>query len=132
MADNDDFVRFLASWALVHETADEGWKAAVARGTDQEPGEMGAGPDAFVDGLSAMIAERKERLKAELASGAVEPGASRAQVGESLDDLRFEVSELRGRLETLQVSLDALLDRTPPRKDVPAAKPVVAPDAKGE
>ena len=69
MADNEDFMRFLASWALVHETADEGWKAAVARGAAQEPGDMDSGPEAFVDGLSAIIAERKERLKAELAAG---------------------------------------------------------------
>ena len=35
---NDDFMRFLASWALVHETADEGWKSAVKRGLELEPG----------------------------------------------------------------------------------------------
>lgn len=104
--DNDDFMRFMASWALVHETADEGWKAAVARGAS---GEMSEGPEAFVDGLAAMIAERKEQLKAELASGAVEAPGSRADVSEHLDDLRFEVEELRGRLETMQASLDALL-----------------------
>ena len=67
---NDDFMRFLASWALVHETADEGWKAAVVRGEGQETGAMEQGPEAFVDGLSAAIAERKEQLKAELAAGA--------------------------------------------------------------
>lgn len=114
MADNDDFMRFLASWALVHETADEGWKAAVARGAGQEPGAMDAGAEAFVDGLSAMIAERKEQLKAELASGAAETGGSRAEVGEHLDELRFQVAELRGRLESMQSSLDALLARDTP------------------
>ena len=112
--DNDDFMRFLASWALVHETADEGWKAAVARGTSQESGEMGQGPEAFVDGLSAVIAQRKEELKAELAGGASEPAVDRRELAEHLDGLRFEVGELRGRLEAMQASLDALLARSAP------------------
>jgi hypothetical protein len=110
---NDDFMRFMASWALVHETADEGWKASVARGEGQETGGMDAGPEAFVDGLSAMIAERKELLKVELAGGA-EPAGSRADVSQHLDGLSFEVAELRGRLESMQASLDALLARTDP------------------
>jgi len=112
---NDDFMRFMASWALVHETADEGWKAAVARGESVEPGDMEQGPEAFVDGLSAMIAERKEQLKAELASGLIDAGASGADVGTHLDELSFEVGELRGRLESMQASLDALLARTEPK-----------------
>ena len=106
---NDDFMRFMASWALVHETADEGWKSAVLRGQTLETGEMGQGPEAFVDGLSAAIAERKEQLKVELAGGGGEPAGSRTDVAEHLDGLRFEVSELRGRLESMQASLDALL-----------------------
>ncbi len=111
MAGNDEFMRFMAAWALVHETADEGWKSAVARGQGHAPGEMGSGPEAFVDGLSAMIAEEKERLKAELAAGEVSAPGSRADVVESLDELRFEVAELRGRIESLQASLDALVRR---------------------
>ena len=71
VAGNEEFMRFMAAWALVHETADEGWKAAVERGSGQAVGEMESGPEAFVDGLSAMIAEEKERLKAELASGQI-------------------------------------------------------------
>jgi len=106
----DDFMRFLASWALVHETADEGWKAAVARGREGAPGDMESGPEAFVDGLSALIAEEKERLKAELASGSVEAPGNRADLAAKLDELTFEVSELRGRLESMQASLDALAD----------------------
>lgn len=106
--DNDDFMRFMASWALVHETADEGWKAAVTRGLSVDGEAMGEGPEAFVDGLSAMIAERKERLKAELASGAAEAPGSRADVAGKLDDLTYEVSELRGRLESMQATLDAI------------------------
>jgi hypothetical protein len=110
MADNDDFVRFLANWALVHETADEGWKAAVVRGEAQEPGDMDSGSEAFVDGLSALIAERKEQVKAELAAGAEGGGPETAPVGERLDELRFEVAELRGRFESLQATLDAILE----------------------
>jgi hypothetical protein len=114
---NDDFMRFMASWALVHETADEGWKAAVTRGAEGEPGDMGQGPEAFVDGLSAMIAERKEQLKAELAAGGAEAGGSKADVAANMDELRFEVAEMRGRLESLQSSLDALLARTDPKPE---------------
>jgi hypothetical protein len=114
----DDFMSFLAAWALVHETADEGWKAAVKRGASAEPGEMGAGPEAFVDGLSSIIAQRKEELKAELAraaeTGEGGPAVGGADVGEHLDELRFEVAELRGRLESLQAGLDALLARDEP------------------
>jgi len=105
--ETDEFMRFLAAWALVHETADEGWKAAVERGARQQPGEM-ADPEAFVDGLSAMIAEEKERLKAALASRDASPSGSRADISARLDELRFEVSELRGRLESMQASLDAI------------------------
>jgi hypothetical protein len=115
---NDDFMRFMAAWSLVHETADEGWKAAVVRGENGEPGEMGQGPEAFVDGLSAMIAQRKEQMKAELASGASDTaGGGSGDVNAHLDDLSFEVGELRGRLESLQASMDALLARTEPKAE---------------
>jgi hypothetical protein len=110
---NDDFMQFLASWALVHETADEGWKAAVERGLSHEPGDMEQGPEAFVDGISALVAERKERLKVELASGEADSRGG-TDVAEHLDELHFEVAELRGRLESLQSSLDTLLSRTEP------------------
>ena len=88
-------MRFMASWALVHETADEGWKAAVERGSGQATGDMQSGPEAFVDGLSAMIAEEKERLKAELASGKVaapgdEAGLQAGPGGASLRDRRAQ------------------------------------------
>ena len=112
MANNEEFMRFLASWALVHESADEGWKAAVARGDAQGPGDMDSGSEAFVDGLSAIIAERKELLKSELAAGAENGETNRASVGEHLDELRFEVAELRGRFESMQATLDAILERT--------------------
>jgi hypothetical protein len=105
---NEEFMRFMAAWALVHETADEGWKAAVERGGGQAVGEMEPGPEAFVDGLSAMIAEEKERLKAELASGQIAAPGSQADLRSVLDELRFEISELRGRMESMQATLDAV------------------------
>lgn len=106
MPNNDAFMRFMAAWALVHETADEGWKAAVERGEAQETGGMQAGPEAFVDGLSAMIAQEKDRLKQELASGDVTAPGSLADVAGVLQELRFEVAELRGRIESLQAAVD--------------------------
>ncbi len=108
MPGNEEFMRFMAAWALVHETADEGWKAAVERGSGQALGEMGSGPEAFVDGLSAMIAEEKERLKAELASGQIAAPGSQPDLREILSELRFEIAELRGRMESMQATLDSL------------------------
>ena len=61
-----DLVRILAAWALVHEVADEGWKAAVERGREREPGDLDQGPEALVDGLAALVADEKERLKRDL------------------------------------------------------------------
>jgi len=107
MAGNEEFMRFMAAWALVHETADEGWKAAVERGSGQAVGGMETGPEAFVDGLSAMIASEKERLKAELASGQIAAPGSQTDLREVLEELRFEIAELRGRMESMQSSLDA-------------------------
>lgn len=108
----DPFLRFLASWALVHETADEGWKAAVERGAEQQPGAMEAGPDAFVDGLSALVAEEKERIKAQIARGELEDTGPGADLSEHIDELRFEIGELRGRLESMQATLDAIARRS--------------------
>ncbi len=114
--DNDEFIRMLAAWALVHETADEGYKAAVERGRAQEPGEMVEDPQAFVDGLAAAIAEEKERLKVELASGKASPPGSRSEVASKLDEISFEIAELRGRIESMQSSIDALRDEDEPER----------------
>jgi phage shock protein A len=107
----NDFVRLLAAWALVHESADEGWKAAVARGDKLAPGELDQGPAAFVDGLAALVAEEKEKLKAALASGEQTGPVTGADLGAALDALRFELAELRGRIESLQASVDAIAAR---------------------
>ena len=115
----DTFLRFLAAWALVHETADEGWKAAVGRGAADGPGATEGGPDAFVNSLSALVAEEKDRLKAQLAAmaaggadGAIEAGSG----AEALAELRFEVAEIRARLESIEVALDTLLRRSDPSR----------------
>jgi hypothetical protein len=109
----DDVMRFFALWMLTHETADEGLKAAVKRGAETGPGGMTGGPDAFVDGLAAMVEDEKERLKAELAAGGVErPDADEQKV--ALDELRFEVSALRGRLDEMAGMLETVVARTAP------------------
>jgi hypothetical protein len=104
----DDIMRFFALWMLTHETADEGLKAAVARGTEVTPEGMSGGPDAFVDGLAALVAEEKERLKAELASGTMRrPEADEQKV--AMDELRFEVASLRGRMDEIAGMLETAI-----------------------
>ncbi|HRP86342.1 MAG TPA: hypothetical protein PLS34_02320 [Gammaproteobacteria bacterium] len=107
----NDFVRMLAAWALVHESADEGWKAAVARGRKAEPGDLEQGPEAFVDGLAALVAEEKDRLKAHLAARDDATTPARLDLDARLDAIAFELAELRGRLESLQASIDAIAAR---------------------
>lgn len=109
-----DFVRFLAAWALVHESADEGWKAAVHRGQKLEPGELEQGPEAFADGLAALVAAEKERLKEQIGAAGSDHGTSSAttSVAEKLDAIAFELAELRGRMESMQASIDAIGSRT--------------------
>jgi hypothetical protein len=111
---SDSFLRFLAAWALLHETADEGWKAAVARGASAEPDSIAGGPDAFVNSLSALVAEEKERLKFELVGGSGEKtkATEEKEREEALAELRFELAEIRGRLESIEVALDTLLKRS--------------------
>ena len=107
----NDFVRFLAAWALIHESADEGWKAAISRGRELAPGEPAQGPEAFVDGLAALVAEEKEKLKTELGGSESGDRATGADLGETLHAMRFELAELRGRIESLQASVDAIAAR---------------------
>lgn len=103
-------MRAMAMWALVHETADEGWKAAVQRGSAGSPGDASGTEGDFVDALSAAIHAQKELLKAELAAGESGRGAVGSDA-ESMNALRFEIAELKGRIETLQTSVDALVAR---------------------
>lgn len=108
----DDVMRFFAAWMLTHEAADEGLKAAVLRGEEGGPEGMGGGPDAFVDGLAAMVAEEKEKLKRDLEARARGEEIDIEQKPDpALEDLRFEVSEMRGRLESIETMLETLLLR---------------------
>jgi phage shock protein A len=67
---------------------------------------MSGGPDAFTDGFMAMVAEEKARLKEQIASG--NPVETASPADEHLDEVRFEVAELRGRLDQMQTTLDAI------------------------
>jgi phage shock protein A len=105
MADFDP-MKFFALWMFTHEQADDLMVQSVERGKAGAGEGMAGGPDAFTDGFMAMVAEEKARLKEQIASGnadkAVEPGDER------LDEVRFEVAELRGRLDQMQTTLDAI------------------------
>ncbi|MDZ4654358.1 MAG: hypothetical protein U1F44_00545 [Coriobacteriia bacterium] len=106
----DDVMRFFAAWMLTHEVADEGLKAAVERGVSGGSEGMSGGPDAFVDGLAAMVAEEKEKLKAELAARARGESLSADQGSDPvLEEVRFEVAEIRGRLDNLESMLETIL-----------------------
>ena len=110
---SDDVMRFFALWLLTHESADEEMRAAIRRGEKQDAEGMSGGPDAFVDGLAAMVEEEKEKLKAELAAGKVErPDADEQRI--ALDELRFEVSALRGRIDEMAGMLETVVARTAP------------------
>jgi hypothetical protein len=112
MVDSNSYLRLLAAWALTHEAADEAWKAAVERGEAQDAEVMGQGPEAFAEGLAALVSAEKEQLKAELAAGGAlgsnASGAGSDEVAALLGEVRFEIAELRGRIESLQASVDAL------------------------
>lgn len=108
----DDVMRFFAAWMLTHEVADEGLKAAVERGRTAGPEGMSGGPDAFVDGLAAMVAEEKERLKRALEARARgEAGPVEREPDPALEEMRFEIAELRGRLDHIEALLEALVRR---------------------
>ena len=106
----DDVMRFFATWLFTHEAADEEMKAAIRRGMAEGPEGMSGGPDAFVDGLAAMVEEEKEKLKRDLEARARgEEVAPSQQSDPVLDEVRFEVAELRGRLDNIEALLEAML-----------------------
>lgn len=108
----DDVMRFFAAWMLTHEAADEGLKAAVDRGESDGPEGMTGGPDAFVDGLAAMVADEKEKLKRELEARARGEQVAIEQAPDpALEEIRFEVSELRGRLDSIEGMLETIARR---------------------
>lgn len=106
----DDVMRFFATWLLTHEMADEGLKAAIARGEAGSAEGMSGGRDAFVEGLAAMIAAEKEQLKRDLEARARGEEVAIEQAGDpALEEVRFEVAELRGRLDNIEAMLQTVL-----------------------
>jgi len=102
----EDFLRLLAMWALVHELADDAWKAAVARGRAAEDAEGASDP---LDSLAALVAVEKDRLREALESGDLTSLTSGGSA--TMEELRFEMGEVRGRLETIETQLDAIARR---------------------
>jgi len=102
-------MKFLAVWEMVHEMADEGMKASIERGKTTEKGEMASDPGAFVDGLAAIIDEKKDKIKLELIEGNdAELDKEDTATARAVDEVRFEVAELRGKLESMNATLDAI------------------------
>jgi polyhydroxyalkanoate synthesis regulator phasin len=105
MADLDP-MKFFALWMFTHEQADDLMVQAVERGKAVAGEGMSGGPDAFTDGFMAMVAEEKARLKEQIASGHADEVADPGD--EKMDEVRFEVAELRGRLDQMQATLDMI------------------------
>ena len=106
---NTDVMKFLAVWEMVHEMADEGMKASIARGADTSKGDMASDPSAFVDGLAAVIDAKKEVIKAELIAGEdAELDKDDSATARAVEEIRYEVAELRGRMESMSATIDAI------------------------
>ncbi len=105
MADFDP-MKFFALWMFTHDQADDLMVQSVERGRTATAEGMSGGPDAFTDGFMAMVAEEKARLKEQIASGGTDVQAG--PMDERLDEIRFEVAEVRGRLDQMQAVLDAV------------------------
>lgn len=105
MADFDP-MKFFALWMFTHDQADDLMVQSVERGKAVAGEGMSGGPDAFTDGFMAMVAEEKARLKEQIASGRADEAVSPQD--ERLDEVRFEVAELRGRIDQMQATLDAI------------------------
>lgn len=103
----EEMIRLLAVWALLHELADEAWKAAVARG-----GDSGGSTEPF-DVLASLVDEEKERLKAALAEGRAADQVLEGRESRAADVARLqaEVGQLRGRLESIEAKIDVLMER---------------------
>lgn len=106
MADFDP-MKFFALWMFTHDQADDLMVQAVARGKTVAGEGMAGGPDAFTDGFMAMVAAEKERLKERLASGGTDTAVADSS-DERFEEVKFEVAELRGRLDQMQRTLDVI------------------------
>jgi phage shock protein A len=105
MADFDP-MKFFALWMFTHDQADDLMVQSVERGRAGAGEGMSGGADAFTDGFMAMVAEEKARLKEQIASGNAEEATSAQD--ERLDEVCFQVAELRGRIDQTQATLDAI------------------------
>jgi hypothetical protein len=106
---NTDVMKFLAVWEMVHEMADEGMKASIARGESTTKGDMADDPGAFVDGLAAIIDKKKDAIKAELIAGEdSELNKDESATAQAVAEMRYEVAELRGRMESMSATIDAI------------------------
>jgi hypothetical protein len=106
MADFDP-MKFFALWMFTHDQADDLMVQSVERGKAVAGEGMSGGPDAFTDGFMAMVAEEKARLKEQIASGGADSAAD-DPMKERFDEVRFEVAELRGRMDQMQRTLDVI------------------------
>jgi hypothetical protein len=112
MADFDP-MKFFALWMFTHDQADDLMVQAIERGKAGAGEGMSGGPDAFTDGFMAMVAEERSRLKEQIASGKADEVASPQD--ERLEEIRFEVAELRGRMDQMQATLDAIAAHVAPK-----------------
>lgn len=108
---SDDLLSFLARWALLHELADDAWRGAVIRGGAAETGATRGGRDTFLDGLAALVATEKEALRERLLESGGSGVDHEAGLREVLEEVRYELGEIRGRLESLETAVDGLKRR---------------------
>lgn len=101
-----DPMKFFALWMFTHDQADDLMVQSVERGRASAAEGMTGGADAFTDGFMAMVAEEKARLREQIATGTLEETPDVHD--ERLAEVRFEVAELRGRLDQMQATLDAI------------------------
>lgn len=100
-----DPMKFFALWMFTHDQADDLMVQSIERGQANAAEGMTGGPDAFTDGFMAMVAEEKKRLKERIASGTL---TEDAEGDERIAEVQFEVAELRGRMDQMQATLDAI------------------------
>jgi len=105
MADFDP-MKFFALWMFTHDQADDLMVQSVERGSAVAGEGMSGGADAFTDGFMAMVAQEKARLKEQIASGKLDEAVNPQD--EALEEVRFEVAELRAAVQQMQTTLDAI------------------------
>jgi len=109
-----DPMQFFALWMFTHEMADDLMVESVERGSAVAGEGMSGGPDSFTDGFMAMVAAEKAKLKERIATGGADSAASDGS-DERFDEVKFEVSELRGRLDQMQRTLDVIAASLAPK-----------------